>query len=187
MGFNYYNRGHIHKCYIKDGNVVEVLQSGLEVKYPTALKIGIPEQQNLFLGKNVFFWLRKDGLDYIGNDSGYIIVVKGNLLVNWSTWTPPLYQETRHIGFVGSRGDLKDVLLDMRDRRTLYTGDGREECLVSEKIQGTFDTDLACAAAAIVNMHKATYIITEGGDLRVNDYTWTVQNGLRVEDCRSII
>lgn len=187
LGFNYYGKGHIHRCYVRDGNVVEILQSGVEVKYPTKLNIDIPVQQNLFLSDHIFFWLRKDNLDYIGLCDGNILIVDGNLLVNWSTWTPPFYQEVRHVGFVGAAGNLRSVYLDMRDRRTLYTDTDRQECLVEQEIKGEFDTDLAVAAAAIVDVTAATYIISKGGDLRVGDYTWTVQNDLRVSNCRVFV
>lgn len=187
MGFNYFNKGNIHKCYVKDKNVVEVLESGLEVKYETSLDIDIEVQQNIFYGPNVFFWLIKDGLDYIGIDTGVVLIFKEDLLLTWRTWKQPIFPLYVLAGYKGSDIGIDGVLLDTRDHQTLYMETLREECLAPRKLYGPFETVTAMSNCAFMHRHDLTFIIEKGGGVDVNHYEWTFQDSLRSSNCRVII
>ena len=185
MGFNYYQFGNVHPCGISNHQVYYTLPSGLKISHETSLDVEIPEQLNLFISNTVAFMLFHEDKMYIGRYDSSISIyrVSDELLVGLNTWNPPRYVETRACGFYNYDGFIKELHLDLRDKRTVYIGDLYIQGVLEKPLVDEIDMDLSFFSAKVIGTRHDYSSYKKGGEsVEVN--IWTVQEGIRSRDCR---
>ncbi len=186
MGFNYYNLGNIHPCWIEGGYVChEVEVSHSIYRYQTALELSLPRQQNIFYSHMVAFWLQDTEKEYIGRYDGVISIYRrsDNMLVGLSNWKAPFRCATPITGFYLAPTGKSEVFLDSRDGVTVYTKYKAQEGLLERKIVDPFSDALGVITDNQFNGQESCMIFDRGGDsVAVN--IWYPQDSLWRRDCR---
>lgn len=177
--------GNIHPCGVKDGKVYYDLPSGHRTYFETALDIEIPIQVNLFISDTVMFLLFHDDKMYVGRNDQSISIYRTSdlLLVGLSYWKPPKYAETKLCGYYNNRGDIYEIHLDLKDRRTLYICSLSKQSVLDKPIDCEFDLDAALVSASAFGLYDNYHIFKKGGEPVVSD-VWTIQEDVRKQNCR---
>ncbi len=184
MGFNYHGYGNIRKCAIHYGRLITVDPFGRERSYVTGFPENIEYQCNLFWNTDISFLLyTEDGREVIGRPDGSISVYRENLLVGLNNWNPDYGFEVEHVGYAICN-TLQRIMLDAKDRQTLFVEGVRYEALLPKKLYGVFDT--SAALASIERRECDSAILLSGGEM-LEIPVWSVQDSLRIGACRSIV
>ena len=185
MGFNQYQQGNIHACWIEDGFVCQETACTHEVyKYPTRLEVNIPKQINLFVSFTVAFLLYDSEKMYVGRNDGVISIYRrsDNMLVGLNNWDAPTFPPLLLVGFFNSPGGLKEVYLDTRDRRTVYMKWRRMEACLERKFEHDYTDIFDVEAMAPAPTFDSWCLYTRGGE-RIGINVWFVQDEVWRQDC----
>lgn len=191
MGFNYFGFGCIQPCRVEDGFVIRKLPSGAEQKYPTRLDVNIPEQLNLFLSPNILFYLKKDGLEYIGRKDGSISIYqeKDDLLVglnNWDVSPIPFLQVCGYKMF--GKTTHAYIYQDKFDQQSIYaTNINLYSSVLPRKMEMFWDMRAAEIGWVMQNDPSPDYIFAKRGGERIAVDRWEVQNIIRSTNCKRFV
>lgn len=188
MGFRYFNYGNIHPCKITNRKVITTLASGVEVSYGINLDVEIPEQLNYYTSNTIVFYLVQDGIAYIGRKDMTVSVVResDNLLMTYTTWNFDPYPDLQTIGYFGTKYSIFPILLDNKDKRTMYIPNRYTEHIHDVPLEVEFDPDRAENFAMIHQRANAYHIVDKEGRL-YDATTWSVQNFIGKSDYRSFV
>ena len=183
MGFNYYGIGNILSCGITKGKVFFRLPSGKVCECATMLTDEVPEQCNLFISDTVLFLLYTEDKEYIGRYDGSISVyAKGtDLLIGLNVWTPPTKFLTL-CGHLAVKQIVDDVYVIGLDDLSLGTPNMRCSSVMSSKYLGDFNLNLSLSMASSGRNDLKSFIYDIGGNFYETS-TWTIQTGLREQNC----
>lgn len=189
MGFNLYGLGNIKPCWVENGVVsYELPYSGKVFKYKSALDCSIPKQCNLFISKNVAFYLQDNDNFYVGRYDGFITIYRKSdkMMVGLREWEAPSYPPICHCGFYGTATGRKVVYLDTRDQITLYVDYRHIEAKLSKPIGLDFASELSAVTVLNDLSENEWYIVDKEGDYASVD-AWNIQSGLREPNCTKFL
>ena len=182
MGFRNQGLGNIHECWVENGMICEKSPfSDITYKYPTRLQLDIPKQLNLFVSPLVAFYLKHEGNVYIGRYDGSISIYRESdmLLVGLNNWDAPDKVATAIIGFQRCSNGLREVLLDLRDRQTVYVDYHDIEAYLTTPFLGD---ETSLQAFGEFNDMGSWYVVTERGEV-IGVSVWNIQNDVWRRNC----
>ena len=186
MGFNFFCYGNIHPCGIDNNEVYYMLPSGKRVSFPTKLDVTIPLQTNLFISDTVAFLLYHEDKMYLGRYDNSISIYRmsDEMLVGLNAWEAPKYSETEVCGYYNVRGVIEEIHVDLKDRQTLYICGKNYEAVLKEPLPENIEFDLEMSSfSAAIHGNRDNYHIYSRGGVPIEVNVWSVQDGLRRQNC----
>lgn len=190
MGFNYFGYGCIQPCRVEGGYVIRRLPSGAEQKYATRLTVDIPEQLNLFIAPNILFYLKHDGLEYIGRKDGSISIYreKDDLLWGLNNWDISGIPLLKVCGYKIFGKMHAYIYQDKFDQQSLYSSFAkRYSSKLPEKMEMFWDMNAAEIGWVIQGDDSSDYVFSRRGGERIAIDGWQVQDLIRSTDCRRFL
>lgn len=189
MGFNLYSLGNIHTCWIENHKVYyESTATKIVYSYDTALDVTLPKQLNLFVSDNVAFLMFDDNNKYIGRYDGVISIYRksDDMLVGLSNWKPPTYPPLKSCGFYTTPVQPDEVMLDLRDKQTVYVRWHNIEAKVKVPIDLKFDEPMGIISYEAFANEGPWHIYNERGE-PVEVDVWFIQKELWRRDCTILL
>lgn len=182
MGFHNVKLGNIHECWIENGYVHEQCPfSGKVYKYPTRLNVTIPKQCNLYYAKDIAFYLKHNGEVYIGRHDGSISIYRESdmLLTGLNNWDAPVGIPTCIIGFHRCGRGLREVLLDLRDKQTIYVDYHDIEGFLDRPFLGNIESIFS---SSVFDNIGSWSVVTGGGEV-IGVSVWNIQDSVWSGNC----
>lgn len=182
MGYSNYGFGDIQECWVKNGKIfAKDPLTGIVQETESNLPYDVEPQRNAFISENVLLALNHDDDLIIGRDDGSIGIFRDDLLVGLRSWAPFRRPIWIVCGLMRVDGQIHEVLLNYRDRKTLYLKDSAYAGELKEPYHGNlkFETSIAYTLSALDNR---AHIIDEKGD-DIDVLCWRIPDCIRSRNC----
>lgn len=189
MGFNYYNLGNIHPCWVENGFIhYEVETSHTIYKHETALQVNLPRQTNIFYSELVAFYLQDLDNVYVGRYDGVISIYRktDNMLIGLSNWKAPMHCGMNLVGFYYTPAGKREIYLDSRDSKTVYVSYKSMEGLLERAVTKPLIDALGYVTEQSLSEKDSYVAFDERGESVAINF-WHTQDSLWRRDCRIFI